>query len=227
MTLVHLQQHLALVGFDPGALDGVIGPRTKAALRGFQLRAGITADGIPGPESYAALVAAVDKAVAAALVIPDTPCPDDPVEAFLALQVRCYGMRETEGQNCGAFIRAMTAAIGHRPAEGEMWCGLFQMERHHALVQWNGGGDPFPDVWSPSTTTTGAKAAKLGILDKHGHARRGDLLLTPKPEGGYRHVGACKGLYSNGDYCEIAGNTGDAVAERRVPAASRHVIHLS
>jgi peptidoglycan hydrolase-like protein with peptidoglycan-binding domain len=44
---------------DPGralAVDGVFGPRTAAAVRGFQQALGITVDGIVGPLTWRALV---------------------------------------------------------------------------------------------------------------------------------------------------------------------------
>ncbi len=50
-----LQQHLASAGFDPGAIDGQLGPRTADALRRFQRSAGVRVDGIFGPETAAAL----------------------------------------------------------------------------------------------------------------------------------------------------------------------------
>lgn len=47
-----LQQKLKDEGFSPGALDGKFGPLTKAAVRSFQELAGITVDGVVGPETY-------------------------------------------------------------------------------------------------------------------------------------------------------------------------------
>ena len=44
---------------DPGrglAVDGVFGPKTAAAVRGFQQALGITVDGIVGPLTWRALV---------------------------------------------------------------------------------------------------------------------------------------------------------------------------
>ena len=53
------QAQLALAedGFEPGEIDGVYGPQTARAVRGFQGESGLTADGIVGPATWAALVA--------------------------------------------------------------------------------------------------------------------------------------------------------------------------
>lgn len=50
-----LQQQLASKGFSPGAIDGVPGAKTDAAIRAFQKANGLAADGIVGPKTMAAL----------------------------------------------------------------------------------------------------------------------------------------------------------------------------
>ena len=50
-----LQFRLAWHGFPSGLMDGHFGMRLEAALRRFQDRAGITADGVAGPATYIAL----------------------------------------------------------------------------------------------------------------------------------------------------------------------------
>jgi N-acetylmuramoyl-L-alanine amidase len=50
-----LQQRLLEMGFDPGRCDGRFGARTEAALREFQRNVGLSADGILGPTTLAAL----------------------------------------------------------------------------------------------------------------------------------------------------------------------------
>jgi lysozyme len=50
-----LQQRLSDQGFDPGPIDGAFGPQTKAAVMAFQTANGLTADGIVGPKTRAAL----------------------------------------------------------------------------------------------------------------------------------------------------------------------------
>ncbi len=50
-----LQRRLDALGFDVGRLDGIFGPDSDRALRGFQRSAGLIGDGICGPSTVAAL----------------------------------------------------------------------------------------------------------------------------------------------------------------------------
>lgn len=52
-----VQQALSDQGFDPGGVDGVAGPKTRAAIVAFQKANGLVADGIAGPKTRAALFA--------------------------------------------------------------------------------------------------------------------------------------------------------------------------
>ncbi len=64
-----LQQKLAGKGFDPGAADGIFGPRTEAALRQYQESIGLDVDGIAGPKTLFTLgisAADADEGVEAA-----------------------------------------------------------------------------------------------------------------------------------------------------------------
>jgi hypothetical protein len=51
------QRALDRAGFGPGAVDGIFGPKTDAAVRAFQTARGLTVDGIVGPQTWAALPA--------------------------------------------------------------------------------------------------------------------------------------------------------------------------
>lgn len=42
-------------GFSPGPIDGIYGPQTEETVKQFQQSAGITVDGIAGPETFTAL----------------------------------------------------------------------------------------------------------------------------------------------------------------------------
>ena len=53
-----LQTKLRDRNFDPGSVDGIFGIGTKKALMAFQTSVGLTADGIAGKNTWAALNAA-------------------------------------------------------------------------------------------------------------------------------------------------------------------------
>lgn len=59
MTAKQKQCLLAYLGYYHGAIDGAIGPKTRAAVMEFQRAEGLTADGSPGPLTQAALLDAV------------------------------------------------------------------------------------------------------------------------------------------------------------------------
>lgn len=59
MTIKQVQALLTYLGYDPGAVDGIIGPKTIAAVKVFQSAEGLTADGIPGTQTWAKLKEAV------------------------------------------------------------------------------------------------------------------------------------------------------------------------
>lgn len=50
-----VQTRLELLGFTPGKLDGIYGPKTEAAVIAFQANRGIKVDGIVGPDTRAEL----------------------------------------------------------------------------------------------------------------------------------------------------------------------------
>lgn len=51
------QTALARAGFSPGAVDGIFGANTQAAVRAFQQAKGLAVDGIIGPRTWTALMA--------------------------------------------------------------------------------------------------------------------------------------------------------------------------
>ena len=58
MDVIEVQEALAALGYKPGPIDGIWGSQSKSACKQFQAANGLTADGIPGPSTQAALQAA-------------------------------------------------------------------------------------------------------------------------------------------------------------------------
>jgi membrane-bound lytic murein transglycosylase B len=58
-TVVDIQTRLARLGFYTDEADGLLGPKTRSAVRLFQKQAGLPADGHPTPEMVARLQRAV------------------------------------------------------------------------------------------------------------------------------------------------------------------------
>jgi uncharacterized protein (TIGR02594 family) len=70
-SVKEIQQALKDKGFDPGPIDGVWGRKTIAAVKEFQSQKGLTPDGIVGPKTKAALLGgATGVALAAGLILP-------------------------------------------------------------------------------------------------------------------------------------------------------------
>ena len=61
MEVVEYQEMFTTLGYDVGKVDGVSGPRTKAAVEAFQRDRELLVDGIVGPATRAALVRALDE----------------------------------------------------------------------------------------------------------------------------------------------------------------------
>lgn len=63
-TMAGVQTALGFLGHDAGTVDGIDGTNTQTALRAFQAAVGIHADGLIGPNSRKALLAALEAAAA-------------------------------------------------------------------------------------------------------------------------------------------------------------------
>ena len=57
-SAIDLQQRLIKLTRHTDEADGLIGPKTRASIRAFQIRAGLVADGHPSPETLVRLRAA-------------------------------------------------------------------------------------------------------------------------------------------------------------------------
>jgi hypothetical protein len=60
-TTIGVQQALLLLGYDTGAADGILGPKTLRAIKSYQTHHGLVADGIVGPLTRACFEASLTK----------------------------------------------------------------------------------------------------------------------------------------------------------------------
>jgi N-acetyl-anhydromuramyl-L-alanine amidase AmpD len=51
-----LQEALKTLGYDPGTIDGVIGPKTMQAVRKFQREQQLAVDGVAGPQTKGRMI---------------------------------------------------------------------------------------------------------------------------------------------------------------------------
>ena len=51
----HVQQQLQAAGYNPGPIDGILGPQTQTAIRNYQASRGLAVDGVAGPMTMKAL----------------------------------------------------------------------------------------------------------------------------------------------------------------------------
>jgi uncharacterized protein (TIGR02594 family) len=132
-----LQADLVAAGFDPGAIDGVAGPRTAAALRAFQEANGLRADGIAGPRTRALLAA---------------------MPAWSRYAARLIGTRERAGSADNPVILGWARALGLAYAGDSVpWCGLFVA--HCLAVMLPGAALPATPLWARSWASFGAGVA--------------------------------------------------------------------
>lgn len=99
MSIGQLQALLSYLGYSPGAVDGISGPQTCAAVRAFQAAAGLTADGIPGIKTWAALKEAVANDRFAPEKSVSTPGFWGDIRYFTREEFRC----KCGGKFCGGF----------------------------------------------------------------------------------------------------------------------------
>ena len=86
-----LQRSLRRLGWAPGPVDGLFGPRTESAVRRFQTGRGLTPDGVAGPATWRALGQALDRPLGrgAGFATPN----GSPRVRDLQLRLRNAGMR--------------------------------------------------------------------------------------------------------------------------------------
>ena len=97
-----IQTELAIAGFDAGALDGVLGRRTREAIREYQAAAGIRVDGCPSHDLLQRLSFGLPKVFA-----PGRPPAEDTVARI-----------QEELTRRGFYVGAVDGRAGPRTREG-------------------------------------------------------------------------------------------------------------
>jgi peptidoglycan L-alanyl-D-glutamate endopeptidase CwlK len=180
-----LQRQLAARGFSPGAIDGVFGEGTLAALLAFQRSTGLVPDGIAGRRTFAALALAVDA---------DPPLPVETVTVDIVQRMFPQTPRRNIAANLPPVLRALVdAGIADRPmvlmalatirAETE---GFLPIDEFRSRFNTSPGGEPF-DLYD--------NRADLGNRGKPDGARfkgRGFVQLTGRTN--YTNIGARLGV---------------------------------
>ena len=116
MTIKQVQCLLTYLGYDPGAIDGVNGKNTMAAVKKFQAQEGLAQDGSPGPITQAALLEAVTSGRFRA---EDAQTPEETTGTFWD-EIR-YWTRDEFRCRCGEY---------HAP-----YCNGFPVEPDQTLVK--------------------------------------------------------------------------------------------
>lgn len=119
MNTREVQTALLSLGYNPGDVDGIAGATTRKAVRAFQQAAGLVADGIAGPETWAALATGLRSAGKPhATTVPRAATPPPWHEELL----RRKGLHETRDRfSLMAWLRSDGKTLGD-PSKLP-WCG--------------------------------------------------------------------------------------------------------
>lgn len=194
-----LQNELAMLKIYGGAIDGVYGPITQAAVRKYQNLHSLTDDGIVGPRTWNALFPNHEPLEA---LERSQPAADRHVETLVRLAKSYVGLRELPG-NRGKEIDGWLDAL--KVPRGNPWCmgfvqGIFAETAKTYRV---------PDPLKPDTAHCLTLWREVPAEWKHGplDGRRGDIAIWDHGHD-TGHTGIVTG-YGGGYYTTIEGNTND------------------
>ncbi len=112
MDVLKIQRALKSQGYDPGPPDGIWGRLTMVAVKEFQSRNGLPADGVVTPETEAKIMSSA-PAVSRGLV-------------WLDEARRLMGVKEVAGSDSSPVILNWATSLGIPYSDDDIpWCGLF------------------------------------------------------------------------------------------------------
>lgn len=200
MDIRGIQKALKDQGFDPGAIDGVWGRRSIAALRAFQSARGLTVDGIVGPQTMRAITPRTAASVGA--VAREQTAPVVWFEQALGL----VGTKETPGKPSNPKILQWARNCNIDYASDDIpWCGLFVA---HCIAA------TLPEERLPNAPLGARNWQKFGLSSE---PVRGAVLVfwRGSKSGPFGHVG----FYRSEDkdaYHVLGGNQSDMVNVCRI-----------
>lgn len=201
VTVLEVQQALRRAGFDPGPLDGIAGPLTRRAIRAFQRRAGLKADGIAGPRTQARLLGHQSPASSG----PAAPAVPAGLP-WMAAAHHLIGTKEAPGPANTSAILSWAEEVGVAYDADEVpWCGLFVA---HCLSA------SLPDEPLPAKPLGARQWLRFG---RPAQPQFGAVLVfwRGSPEGWAGHVGFCW-AEDEGYFHVLGGNQSDAVNITRI-----------
>jgi lysozyme family protein/peptidoglycan hydrolase-like protein with peptidoglycan-binding domain len=214
-----VQRRLKELGIDPGTIDADFGPDTEQAVRLFQARSTdetgepLEIDGIVGPKTWAALF---DPGTSPSPDVPPAETPTSLTEAVLDIAADEVGVREQPpGSNRGPRVDEFIRSVGLNPAQDSFpWCMCFVFWCFVQAAQRTGAPNLVPKTggvhlaWQRSQGRSGVTVVSAA------QARRDPALVKPgmaffiDTGGGRGHTGIVSANVNS--FLEtIEGNTND------------------
>ena len=202
MTTLETQRRLNALGFDPGPLDGVRGRLTIRAIKAFQVRNGLVADGIVGRETEAALGGNLSRNPS------PSPSPQGGGESLPWYEeaLRLKGTKEAAGKADEPTILRWAKRLGLAYQHDSIaWCGLFTA---HCIAA------ALPDEPLPTNPLGARNWLRFGVATK---PTLGAILVFWRGtrSGAQGHVGFYAGE-DGGAFHVLGGNQSDSVSIARV-----------
>lgn len=196
MKIKEIQEALSKAGYPTGAIDGIWGRKTIAAVKMFQASKGLVVDGIAGPQTLAALQNVHGAAAAYGDIHP-------PLVWFEEAK-NVLGLREGPGAIDNPRIIEWADDLGLDKiykSDDIPWCGLFV---GHCI------GSTLPDEPLPANLLRARDWERFGAGTK---PKRGAVMVFWRNSlaSGKGHVGFYVGEDTN-TYCILGGNQGDEVS---------------
>jgi uncharacterized protein (TIGR02594 family) len=189
-TTIQIQQRLKALGFDPGPADGILGPRTEAAISAFKATIRFNPRPFYGPLTDAALFG------------PEGDTLLDGVPLWMKVARSLDGQREIKGPRHNPVIVRMWEALKLPFRDDETpWCAAYV-------------GYCLEEAGVRSTRSAAARSyEKWGIRVAESAAPVGCVATfwRGSPTGWQGHVGFLEGFDQRGRVLVRGGNQGDSV----------------